>query len=121
MTVNAKFAVALSLCAAVLITTFATAERFDVATAVFGASGVTGWIRFFEYDDRISVLVNMVGFPSNASWSIHPLPVDLTLDPNLRCSDDYLGPIYDPMNVYNETLCSIGDDPSDCAGDLGGR
>ena len=117
-----KFTV-LHLCAAVLMmtTTLATAEESDnVATAVFGASGVTGWIRFFEYYDHIAVVVNMVGFASNASWSIHQLPVDLTLSPSDKCSEDYLGPVYDPFDFYNATLCSE-EEPVYCAGDLGER
>ena len=89
------------------------------ATAVFNLNGVTGWIRFSENEneDLTQILVNLEGLnQQDTEWSIHRLPVDKTLIPSERCSETYLGEVYNPDNV------NIPCDGIQCAvGDLSGR
>ena len=77
------------------------------ASATFNLNGVTGWIRFYEMENVTSILVNLVGFNGQtADWSIRQLPVDNTLQPLDRCSEDYLGGIY---NVTTVQGIAVGD------------
>ena len=70
------------------------------ASATFNLNGVTGWIRFYEMETVTSILVNLVGFDGQtADWSVRQLPVDNTLQPLDRCSEDYLGGIYNATTV----------------------
>ena len=94
------------------------------ATAVFNSNGVTGWVRFFhsEPEPLADIIVNLQGLTEAADWSIHELPVDETLSPVDRCSEAYLGGVYNPTNeqVVNNSDC--GNNPSACpVGDLSGR
>ena len=79
------------------------------ASATFNFNGVTGWIRFYEIDNNItSILVNLVGFNGQtADWSIHQLPADNTLQPLDRCSDDYLGGVYNTTSMLQGV--AVGD------------
>ena len=78
------------------------------ASATFNLNGVTGWLRFYEMENVTSILVNLVGFNGQtaADWSIHQLPVDNTLQPLDRCSEDYLGGIYNLTTVQG---IAVGD------------
>ena len=77
------------------------------ASATFNLNGVTGWIRFYEMENVTSILVNLVGFNGQtADWSIRQLPVHNTLQPLDRCSEDYLGGIY---NVTTVQGIAVGD------------
>lgn len=90
------------------------------ATAVFNLNGVTGWVRFFENDPLADIVLNLQGLTEDADWSIHELPVDETLSPNDRCSEAYLGGVYNPTNapVVANPDCSANPCP---VGDLSGR
>lgn len=88
------------------------------ATAVFNLNGVTGWVRFFQDNPLADVLVNLQGLTQNADWSIHQFPVDETLSPSDRCSDDYLGTVFNPNDAPVPALsnpdcsavsCPVGD------------
>ena len=70
------------------------------ASTTFNLNGVTGWVRFYEMENVTSILVNLVGFDGQtADWSIRQLPVDSTLQPLDRCSEDYLGGVYNVATV----------------------
>lgn len=70
------------------------------ASATFNLNGITGWIRFYEMENVTSILVNLVGLNGQtADWSVRQLPVDNTLQPLDRCSEDYLGGIYNVTTV----------------------
>ncbi len=70
------------------------------ASTTFNLNGVTGWIRFYEMENVTSILVNLVGFNGQtADWSVRQLSVDNTLQPLDRCSEDYLGGIYNTTTV----------------------
>lgn len=96
---------------------FASSQRVVVenptrARALFNLNGVTGWIGFYENKTSTSIMVNLQGLEQPVSeWSIRELPADNTLSPSIRCSEDYLG------GVYNTTNMVMGD----AAGDLSGR
>ena len=64
------------------------------ATALFATRGIRGQA-FLEQDGE-KVLVRMLGImPSIPSqsirWQIHELPVDLSVDPKLRCRPEHVG------------------------------
>lgn len=88
------------------------------ATAVFNLNGVTGWVRFFHDDPQplADVLVNLQGLTQDADWSIREFPVDETLSPSDRCSDDYLGTVFNPNGApassnpdCSAVSCPVGD------------
>ena len=81
------------------------------ATAVFNLNGVTGWVRFFHNVPQplTDILVNLQGLTQEAEWSIRQFPVDETLSPSDRCSDDYLGTVFNPNNA-----APVADNP-DCS------
>lgn len=87
------------------------------ATAVFNMNGVIGWVRFFQEDPLANIVVNLRGLTQTANWAIRELPVDETLSPNDRCSDDYLGNVFNPNNVMltmsnpecSTVPCPVGD------------
>ena len=87
---------------------------------MFETGGVTGWIRFYQKAaDNITFVANLEGLSANASWSLHLLPVDLTLDPQIRCGDNFLGGIYNPGGVM--TTCTPQNPEMCAAGDFSGR
>ena len=70
------------------------------AAAVFNLNSVTGWVRFYESENQTTILVNLQGLDAAVmDWSIRTLPVDETLRPSVRCSEDYLGGVYTPRGV----------------------
>ena len=86
------------------------------ATAVFNLNGVTGWVRFFQNDPLADIVVNLQGLTQDADWSIRNLPVDETLSPNDRCSEDYLDTVFNPNDApainnpdCNTDRCPVGD------------
>ena len=86
------------------------------ATAVFNMNGVTGWVRFFQDNPQVDILVNLQGLTENADWSIRELPVDETLSPSDRCSENYLGMVFNPNDApalsnpdCNTDRCPVGD------------
>ena len=88
------------------------------ATAVFNLNGVTGWVRFFHDEPQplADVLVNLQGLTQDAEWSIRQFPVDETLSPSDRCSDDYLGTVFNPNGApivsdpdCSAVSCPVGD------------
>ena len=92
------FPVLLALFAATAVPALAIAPT--AASSTFNLNGVTGWVRFYEMENVTSILVNLVGFNGQtADWSIRQLPVDSTLQPLDRCSEDYLGEIYNATNI----------------------
>ena len=99
-----------ALLAVLVVTTTvvpASAIAPTTASSTFNLNGVTGWIRFYEMENVTSILVNLVGFNGQtAGWSIRPLPVDNTLWPLDRCSEDYLGGIYNATTVQG---VAVGD------------
>ena len=85
-------------------------------TAVFNMNGVTGWVRFFQDDPPADILVNLQGLTQDADWSIHELPVDETLSPSDRCSENYLGIVFNPNDApalsnpdCDTDRCPVGD------------
>lgn len=85
----------------------ASAIAPTTASATFNFNGVTGWIRFYEMETVTSILINLVGFDGQtADWSIRQLPVDNTLQPLDRCSEDYLGGVYNATTVQG---VAVGD------------
>lgn len=94
------FPVLLALFVATSVPAIALAPT--TASTTFNLNGVTGWIRFYEMENEnvTSILVNLVGFDGQiADWSIRQLPVDSTLQPLDRCSEDYLGGVYNATTV----------------------
>lgn len=82
------------------------------ANAVFNLNGVTGWIRFYENENLTSIIVNLEGLNQQVTeWSIRELPADNTLQPSERCSEAYLGRIYNTTNML----------AGSAVGDLSGR
>lgn len=106
------------------------------AVAVFNLKGVTGYIRLQTVDDVTTrITTNVQGLPliirlengdtivfgSGLNWHIHRFPVDLTLNPEYRCLNEYVGGHYDPFMVRgnpnyitdcssdNLTRCEVGD------------
>ena len=99
-----KLSLILPVFLAVLVTTVITVPASAIApttaSATFNLNGVTGWIRFYEMENVTSILVNLVGFDGQAAdWSIRQLPVDNTLQPLDRCSEDYLGGVYNTTTI----------------------
>lgn len=93
----------------------------SVAAAVYNLNGVTGWIRFFESEseNQTGILVNLKGLSQEITgWSVRELPVDETIRPSDRCTQAYLGRVYDPTDVVLATQC---DNASCAVGDLYGR
>ena len=91
------------------------------ATAVFNLNGVTGWVRFFHDDPLADIVLDLHGLTQDADWSIRELPVDETLSPSDRCSDAYLGSVYNPTGapvVPNPNCTGVNSCP---VGDLSGR
>ena len=81
------------------------------ASAVFNLNGISGWIRFYENETVTSILVNLIGLNQPVTeWSIRKLSADSTLQPSERCSETYLG------GVYNTTMVT-----GSAVGDLSGR
>ena len=64
------------------------------------------------------------GFTMKHGWHVHNLPVDTTLPPGERCSNDIVGPHFDPLNANADTnytnLC-MQDDSACEIGDLSGK
>ena len=82
------------------------------ASAIFNLRGITGSISFNEEQNFTSVLVNLGGLSGSISqWSIRQLPADNTLSPTDRCSQEYLGGVYDNARMVNGRV----------VGDLSGR
>ena len=49
--------------------------------------------------------------PATAQWQVHELPVDVTIDPKLRCRPEYVGKLLyngvDGDYIYNATVSSL--------------
>ena len=106
-----------------------------MAVAEFNLKGVTGRIILQTINETTtSITTDVRGLPltvplgnneftvyQGLNWHIHRFPVDLTLDPEYRCLNDYVGGHYDPFMVrsnpdYNTdcspdnlTQCEVGD------------
>ena len=100
----------------------------EVATAFINLKGVIGYVRFETINETaVSVETNFTGLPGEGhNWHIHRFPVDLTLDPNNRCLNDYVGGHYDPLmarvNAADYSTNCSSDDPIECEiGDLTGK
>ena len=100
------------------------------AIATINLRGVVGSVRFESLDEnRTRVVTTFTGLPSSSSgglnWHIHRFPVDLTLDTNNRCLNDYVGGHYDPFaarNNPNYTIDCRTTNPLECeVGDLTGK
>ena len=91
------------------------------AVAIFNFGGVTGTIRFVQNQGSVEITVDLQNVEYHDSWHIHTLPVDLSINPQIRCSDDLIGQPYDPLNATqsndnyeanctsNITYCAVGD------------
>ena len=94
------------LCLALLVH-LATSQRVVVvnpsaARAVFNLRGVTGSIMFYESQTGTSVMVNLQGLSQQVSmWSIREQPADNTVQPSNRCSEEYLGRVYNSSTMVN--------------------
>ena len=78
------------------------------ASAVFNLKGVTGQISFTEEQNITTIAVNLQGLRTSISqWSIRQLPADNTLSPTDRCSEEYLGGVYD--NAIAVRATAVGD------------
>ena len=96
----------------------------ESAVATFNFGGVTGTIEFTEMDNMkdVTIKTNLGGTEDLQGWHIHNLPVDMTLDPGIRCSNDQIGGHYDPLMAVaaegdnytavckaNRSRCEVGD------------
>jgi hypothetical protein len=99
----------LVLVSAVSIQVEAAIVQPTSATAVFNLNGVTGWVRFFQDDPLADIVVNVQGLTQSADWSIRQFPVDETLSPSDRCSDEYLGSVFNPNGVAPDPALSNPD------------
>ena len=70
---------------------------FCAATAFFNAGGVQGQAYLKpsrDSNDDSQVFINRVRIETSTAiprWQIHELPVDLSLDPKLRCRSQHIG------------------------------
>ena len=75
-----------------------------------------------ENTKNVTIMVNLDGVMDIHGWHIHTLPVDMTIDPEIRCSNDQIGGHYDPLMAVevegdnymtacesNKSKCEIGD------------
>lgn len=71
----------------------------ESAVVTFNFRGVKGTIKFMEEEnaENVTIMVNLSGVIDLQGWHIHTLPVDMTLDPEIRCSNDQIGGHYDPL------------------------
>ena len=100
------------------------------AVAYIELKGVIGQVSFQTINETaVKVKTNFTGLPENGgmglNWHIHRFPVDLTLDPNRRCLNNYVGGHYDPLMVRgnpNYTTDCSPNNQFDCEiGDLTGK
>lgn len=96
--------------------------------ATFNFRGVKGTVEFVPVADtnQVSIEVSLDGVVGLHGWHIHNLPVDMTVDPTIRCSTDQIGGHYDPLMAVEaegsnyKTACS--NNASKCEiGDLSGK
>ena len=99
----------------------------EAAVAYINLKGVVGYVRFETINESaVRIETNFTGLPGPAhNWHVHRFPVDLTLNPDYRCLNDYVGGHYDPLMVRgnpNYTTDCSPEDPLECeVGDLTGK
>lgn len=93
------------------------------ATSLINLRGIKGYV-FFRTLNETSTMIrtNFTGLGTTPlNWHVHRFPVDLTLNPNIRCLSSNVGGHYDPLmagrnpnystdcSPTNQTSCEIGD------------
>ena len=60
----------------------------SAVTAFLAMGGILNQVIFYQLGSHVQIAFL---FPFNGQWQIHELPVDLTIDPKLRCKAKYVG------------------------------
>ena len=94
----------LTLC---LLSPFHYRSAIDsLVTALFFTGGINSKARLRQYDQYVEVDVK-VDSDLNPRWQIHELPVDLSIDPKLRCRSEHVGRALPYSGVIGQRIYGV--------------
>ena len=64
-----------------------------LVTAEFRTGGIRGYGWLQEKNPGVIVRLYGIPFRNESVWQIHEFPVDLSIDPKLRCRSEFIGPM----------------------------
>ena len=87
-----------------LLCSYVDAQTIGDANAFFFTSGIRTAARFFQIGPNVRISLTL---RERLWWEMYELPVDLTIDSQLRCSPEYLGRFLGLRGGKAETIYGV--------------